>query len=319
MTQNHRWAVIGAGRFALEQMAPAIHMARGADLVAIGTSDPAKATPFQAFAGDLFVGSYEEVFNRSDIDAVYIATPNSTHTPLAIQALEAGKAVLCEKPVSMTVSELDELIAARDRTGLPAAEAYMVLHHPQWHRAKALVQEGALGEVLFVESVFSFGLPLDSGNIRLDSQVGGGALRDIGVYPMGVARYVMGAELEDVQAKGTLHNGIDLATTISATLGTAAFSAHLDMRLSEYQHITFHGRDGALRLTAPFNAGVHAEAILTLSRGATEVVERFPTVNHYVLQVEAFGAYLKGAPCPVPLEFSRGTQTVIDDIIAGFT
>ena len=183
--QPIRWGILGAARFARQHMAPAIHAATGAELAALATSSAEKHAEFACFAPNLtHHHSYEALLADPDIEAVYIPLPNHLHVEWAIKALEAGKHVLVEKPVGLDVEEVDRLIAARDRTGLFAAEAYMIVHHPQWQRAKALIAEGALGDLAHVNAAFTF-RNLDESNIRNQAAKGGGGLRDIGVYTLG--------------------------------------------------------------------------------------------------------------------------------------
>jgi len=184
-----RWGVLGASRFARENMAPAIHAAKGADFVALATSSADKAVGFQAYAPNIAVFTdYAAMLASPDIDAVYIPLPNHMHVPWTIKALEAGKHVLCEKPIALQVSDFDALIAARDASGLVAAEAFMIPHHSQLQRAKDLVAEGAIGELVHIDGTFSYNNAGDVSNIRHDPAKGGGALPDIGVYPIGAAR-----------------------------------------------------------------------------------------------------------------------------------
>ena len=169
------WGVLGASKFAREHMAPAIHAARGARLAALATSDPGKAVPFQDFCPDLRVhATYEALLADPGIEAVYIPLPHTLHVEWTLKALDAGKHVLCEKPIAMQAAEIDRLIEARDRTGLLAAEAYMIVHHPQWQRARQLVQEGAIGRIRHADCAFSYDNSADPGNIRNRPETGGG-------------------------------------------------------------------------------------------------------------------------------------------------
>ena len=130
-----RWGILGAANFARQHMAPAIHAAEGAELAALATSDPAKAAGFKAFCPSLFVhDSYEALLADPTIEAVYIPLPNHLHVEWTLKAIAAGKHVLTEKPMTLVASDFDQLIAARDKSGLFVAEAYMIVHHPQWHR-----------------------------------------------------------------------------------------------------------------------------------------------------------------------------------------
>ena len=182
-----RWGILGAAKFAREHMGPAIHAARGAELVAVASRSPGKAAAFQAFApGCREVESYEALLEDGGVDAVYIPLPNPLHVPWSLKALAAGKHVLVEKPATLEASEFDALIAARGERGRLAAEAYMIVHHPQWQRTRHLIADGAIGRLLHVSGGFSFDNSSAPTNLRNSAGMGGGALRDIGVYIFGV-------------------------------------------------------------------------------------------------------------------------------------
>ena len=318
------WGLLGASRFAREQMAPAIHAAHGARLAALATSDPAKAAGFQAFAPDMKVhDSYAALLADPSIDAVYIPLPNHMHVEWTLKALAAGKHVLTEKPISMTAPEIDTLIAARDASGLLAAEAFMIVHHPQWQRARDLVADGAIGEVIQVDGVFSYDNRSDIGNIRNRPETGGGGIRDIGVYTYGSARFVTGSEplLDSLAARAVFENDVDTWAHVTGRFAgnghKFAYSAVTSMRMFNRQEMTFHGDKGLIRVcNGPFNAGLYGQAEVQIdSAGLVRTVERFPAVNHYVLQVQAFGESVRtGAAYACPLEFTRGTQSMIDRV-----
>ncbi|RYH08437.1 Gfo/Idh/MocA family protein [Tropicimonas sp. IMCC6043] len=312
-----RWGILGAAKFAREHMGPAIHAADGAALAALATSSDDKAAAFESrFPGIRRHHEYDALLADPEIDVIYIPLPNSMHVEWTIRALEAGKAVLCEKPVAMETADFDRLIAARDAAGTLAAEAYMVVQHPQWIRAKDLIADGAIGRLEQVTAAFSFNNP-DPANIRNQAAAGGGALRDIGVYPLGTTRFVTDAEPVAAEAKITWTDGYD--TTSRSRLDFPGFQMNMlvSTRLAPFQEMLFHGEDGLIRLAFPFNANTAGEARVELIRGNETRVERWPGVNQYVLQVEAFGNSLRsGVPYPCPLEFSRGTQAAMDMIFA---
>lgn len=318
MQKPVRWGILGAANFAREHMARAIHAAEGADLFALATSSPEKAEGFQAFAPNLRIhSSYEDLLADPEVEAVYIPLPNHLHVEWSLKAIEAGRHVLCEKPMTLHASQFDRLIAARDRSGLLVAEAFMIVHHPQWVRARELVQGGAIGELRHVSADFSFNL-VDMGNIRNKPDTGGGALGDIGVYIFGSARFVSGREPARIRAANVRReNGVDVYVQIMADFPGFEYSGMVSMRLHNRQEVVFHGTEGVLRVgPAPFNANVHDLAQIVLERGFRREVERFPNANHYVLQVENFGrAIREGAAYPCPLEFSRGTQAMIDMVL----
>lgn len=316
MTKILRWGILGAAKFAREHMGPAIHMAPHNDLVAIATSSTEKAAPFQAMRPGIQVHlAYEDLLNDPDVDAVYIPLPNHMHIEWAKRAIAAGKHVLCEKPISMQVSEIDELIALRDASDLLVAEAYMIVHHPQWHYARELVQSGAIGTLIQVDGVFSYNNATDLNNIRNRADAGGGGLRDIGVYTFGSTRFVTGQEPDEIQLSDIKwENGIDAWAHVAAKFPDFRFTGVTSMRMAPRQEMNFHGDKGWVKLTAPFNPSVFDQAEVHLMRSDMVVeTKRFPTVNHYVNQVVNFGAaVIDGAPYPCPLEFSRGTQAMID-------
>ena len=316
-----RWGILGAAKFAREHMAPAIHAAKGAELVALATSDPSKAVGFQAFAPGLRLhDSYEALLADPGVDAVYVPLPNHLHVEWALKAIAAGKHVLCEKPMAMQAAEFDALIAARDASGLLVSEAYMIVHHPQWQKARELIAGGAIGRVEHVDAAFSYDNRAQPGNIRNRPETGGGGIRDIGVYTYGSVRFATGAEPVALQARLKRENGVDTFAQVTGEMagevGRFTYSAITSMRLFPRQEVVFQGEAGLIRLTAPFNAGLFGEAQLELHRaGAVSELFRWPGVNQYVLQVEAFTRSVEaGAAWICPLEFSKGTQEMIDQI-----
>jgi predicted dehydrogenase len=316
-----RWGILGAANFAKEHMAPAIHAAKGAELAALATSSPEKAAGFQAFCPGLTVhSSYEALLADPSIEAVYIPLPNHLHVEWTLKALAAGKHVLTEKPIALHADEIDQIIAARDASGLLAAEAYMIVHHPQWQRAKEWLEAGEIGTLRHVDAAFSFHLT-DMENIRNRPDAGGGSLRDIGVYTFGSARFVTSSEPVDISARLIMDNGIDSFAQVAGIMdgphGRFTYGSMTSMRLYNRQVVTFQGDKGMIRVEGgPFNANVNDLAKVELHQNGNRVItDRFPTANHYVLQVEAFGRSIReGAAYPCPLEFVRGTQAMMDTV-----
>jgi len=311
------WGILGASNFAQNHMGPAIHAAKGARLAALATSSTQKAEPFQNFCPDVLVYlDYEALLADPEIDAVYIPLPNHLHVEWVKKALQAGKHVLCEKPIALSAADIDGLIALRDSTGLLAAEAYMIVHHPQWQRAKALYEDGAIGRLMHVDAAFSY-FNDDAANIRNRAETGGGGIRDIGVYNYGSVRYVTGQEPEEITHTNiTWENGVDTYAHVLARFPGFSYSAMTSMRLAPRQEVVFHGEKGILRVPAPFNAELFGEPCVELLRpDATDVIERFDGINQYVLQVENFGRSVQsGATYPWSLENAKGTQTMLDMI-----
>jgi len=314
-----RWGILGAANFAREQMGPAIHAAKGADLVALATSDQAKAMGFMEFAPGLRLHQgYDALLADPEIEAVYIPLPNHLHVEWALKALAAGKHVLVEKPVALHADQIDQIIAARDETGLIAAEAFMIVHHPQWRRAREWVQAGEIGTLCHVDAVFTYN-NTDAANIRNRPETGGGSLPDIGVYTLGSCRFVTGAEPVELTARIKREHGVEVFAQIAATManhgGRFTYGSTTSMRMYNRQVVTFQGDRGMIRLEGgPFNAGVNDLAAVELHQDGNRVIrERFPGANHYVLQVEAFSRAVRGGGAYFPsLEFAKGTQAMID-------
>ena len=314
-----KWGILGAANFAVNHMGPAIHAAKGAELVAVASSSAEKVKPFQAFApAARFVESYDALLADPEIEAVYIPLPNHLHVDWTLKAIAAGKHVLTEKPIALQANEVDALIAARDASGLQVAEAYMIVHHPQWQRAREWVQSGEIGTLRHVDAQFSFCLT-DMGNIRNKPDTGGGSLRDIGVYTFGSARFVTGAEPVDLSSRVVRENDVEIWAQVAATMqgaqGRFTYNSMTTMRAYNRQVVTFQGDKGMVRLEGgPFNANVNDLAEVELHQGGNRVLtERFPAVNQYALQVEAFGRSIRtGAPFAWSLENAKGTQSMID-------
>lgn len=321
MREPVRWGVLGAANFAREHMARAIHAAEGAELAALATTDPAKADGFLTFAPRLRVHStYEALLADPEIDAVYVPLPNHLHVEWTLKALDAGKHVLVEKPLGLRATDFDAVIAARDRTGLVAAEAFMIVQHPQWLRAREIVQGGGIGRLVHVDAAFSYDNRDAPENIRNRPETGGGSLPDIGVYTFGSVRFVTGEEPEAVTYVDIRReSGVDVYAQVNARFASFSYSGFTSMRMFPRQEVVFHGEGGVVRVAnGPFNANLHdlAELSFETATGA-RTFERWPAVNHYVLQVEAFGRSVRdGVPYSCPLEFSRGTQAMIDMVLA---
>jgi len=319
MLNTIRWGILGASKFALEQMAPAIHLASGAKLAALATSSNSKALAFQALQPDLRIhDSYEALLADPEIDAVYVPLPNHMHIEWTLKALDAGKHVLCEKPLAMNASDFDQVIQRRNSTGLLAAEAYMILHHPQWHKAKELYEAGRIGKLLYVDGNFTYDNSADPDNIRNKPDTGGGSLPDIGVYTFGSARFVTGEEPISVDAQIKRENGVDVFAHVTADFPSFRYNSVTSMRMFPRQYMAFHGDKGVMKLNCPFNPSVFGQAELTLERaGMVTETLRWPQTNHYVLQVESFCRSIHTEEeylCT--LEFSRGTQEMIDMVLA---
>jgi len=319
MAESVRWGVLSAAKIAKEWLCPAIHNCTDGHLAAIASRTPGKAADLaKPYRGVKLFDDYDALLTSSDIDAVYIPLPNAAHVEWTNRALDAGKHVLCEKPIALKAEEIDGLISARDRSGLLAAEAFMVVHHPQWKRIRELLSEGVIGDLRHVQGAFSF-FNDDLKNIRNDASQGGGALRDIGVYPSVTTRFATGEEPKKARSKITWDNGIDATARVWAEFPSFSLDFYVSMRMHPRQEMVFHGSNGWIKVLTPFNAKLYGDDVLEIRDQTGSIrLERFPMVDQYVQQINAFNSsILNSSDYPCTLEFSRGNQVMIDMIYAG--
>jgi predicted dehydrogenase len=317
-----RFGVLGAARIATMKVIPAMQRGTMTEVAAIASRDGAKAEEAARGLGIAKAyGSYEELLADPEIDAVYNPLPNHLHVPWSIRAAEAGKHVLCEKPIGMTVAETRELIAVRDRTGVTMGEAFMVNCHPQWVRVVELVRSGQVGPLR--AAVCSYGyFKLDRGNIRNIREYGGGGLMDVGCYPIHVSRLVFGEEPRRVAA--AIVRDPDFGTDIltSAILeypsGHAIFTC--STQIVGNQSVQFLGTKGKIELEIPYNAVPDAVSRIRIDdgsdvQGAGVRVEEFAPADQYTLQGDLFArAVFEQTPPPVPLEDSVRNMAVIEAV-----
>src|SRR5690348_14314693 len=191
MPNKVRWGVLSTSQFAQKLAVPAMKKGEWCDICAIASRDKSNAEKVARAMGiPKAYGSYEELLQDREIEAIYNPLPNHLHVPWSIKAAEAGKHVLCEKPISVTTAEARTLLAARDRTGVKIGEAFMVKTHPQWLRAREIIRSGGIGEWRTIAGVFSY-FNRDPSNVRHKVEWGGGGLLDIGCYPITMSRFIV--------------------------------------------------------------------------------------------------------------------------------
>lgn len=316
-----RWGILSTAKIGRELVMPAIQLARNGELAALASRDPARGSVICGqFGITNLYSSYEDLITSPDVDAIYIPLPNTLHVEWTRKAIEAGKHVLCEKPIAMHAKEVNALIEARDRKGVIAGEAFMVAHHPQWKMMRELLSSGRLGKLRIVEGSFAYD-NRDASNIRNRRELGGGGLRDIGVYPVVTTRFVTGKEPVSAAARIDWDPNFRTDRFASCWLDFEEFSLsfYCSTQASRRQHMTFHGDKGWARLDAPFNAGIYDQASITVRMNDVSGTEQmiFPQANHYQLMVENFGdAVLGKGHFAFPLESSRANQRVIDMLFA---
>jgi len=263
-------------------------------------------------------GSYEEMLASDVIDAVYIPLPTSQHVEWSIKAADAGKHVLCEKPIALKADEIERLIAARDRNGVLISEAFMVTYSPVWLKVRELIAEGAIGRLRHVQGAFTY-FNRDAANMRNIPELGGGALPDIGVYPAITTRFATGREPLRVQAvtERDPDFGTDIYASVKADFGDFEMSFYVATQMANRQVMVFHGTEGYIEVKSPFNAERWgAEEIeLTNQKHTESQVFRFQDSRQYRRQAEAFSRAVAGEGAEVvTLENSLKNQRFIDAI-----
>jgi predicted dehydrogenase len=322
MENSIRWGVLSTANIGLKKVIPAMQRGQHTRVVAIASRDLANA---EQAAADLGIptayGSYEELLADPNIDAIYNPLPNQLHVPWTIRAAEAGKHVLCEKPLSLTVAEAETLLAVRARTGVKIGEAFMVNCHPQWVRLRQLLDEKRIGEIRSITGFFSY-FNNNPANIRNQVESGGGALYDIGCYLIHASRYAFKQEPARVVALIDRDPEMQTDRLTSAMLdfpgGQAIFTC--STQLVPYQRVHFLGTRGRIEIEIPFNAPPDRPTRLFIDDGgdlfgAGINPETFPVCDQYTLQGDAFSkAVLDGTEVPVPLEDAIANMAVIEAI-----
>lgn len=322
MSKKLRWGVLSTANIGLKKVLPAMQLGQYSTVDAIASRDRNKA---REAAGELGIpkayGSYEELLADPDIDAIYNPLPNQLHVPWTAKAAEAGKHVLCEKPISLTVAEARTLLAVRERTGVKIGEAFMIRSFTQWLRAGELLREGRIGQLRSVAGFFSYHNN-DPANIRNQVECGGGALLDIGCYCIQAARYGFRQEPRRVVGLVERDPKFQIDRLTSAILdfesGQAIFTC--STQLVPYQKVQFFGTRGRIEMEIPFNAPKDRPTRIFIDEtgelfGSGIKVEEFPTTDQYTMQGDAFSrAVLEGGEVPVPLEEAIRNMAVIEAV-----
>jgi predicted dehydrogenase len=312
--------VLGVAKIATDKVIPAMQRGQFSQVVAIASRE---ATRARDAAGKLGVatahGSYEALIDDPDVDAIYNPLPNHLHLPWAIRALEAGKHVLCEKPIGLTVEDARRLIEVRDRTRLKVQEAFMVRTHPQWLRVQTLVREGRIGELRSMAGHFSY-FNDDAGNIRNVPEYGGGALLDIGCYLINTSRMVFGAEPRRVVSlidRDPVMK-VDRLSSLIMDFERGQAIGTCSTQVVPYQRVHVIGTTGRIEIEIPFNAPpdrpcrIFVDDGRTLSGEGREMIE-IPTVDQYTVQGDLFSrAILDNSPVAYPLEDTVANMKVIE-------
>ena len=317
-----RWGVLGAASIAVRKVIPGMQLGELSEVYGLASRDHFRAQNVARTLGiTKTYGSYEELLADEHIEAVYIPLPNHLHVPWAIKACEAGKHVLCEKPIGLSVEEVKQLIAARDRAGVLVGEAFMVRTAPQWVRARGLIRAGRIGELKAIMGAFSY-FNRDAANVRNVLEWGGGGVMDIGCYPIFTSRMIFDQEPRRVAAVVERDPEFRVDRLASAILdfpsGQSIWTCSTQM--VPYQRMQFFGTQGRIEIEIPFNAPKDKPARIYIDDGSeagrsSAVAEEFPICDQYTLQGDEFSkAVIDGGEVPVPVEEAIRNMKVIESI-----
>jgi predicted dehydrogenase len=316
--------VLGVAKIATTKVIPAMQRGRWTTVTALASRDEGKALEAaEALGIEKAYGSYEALLADPDIDAVYIALPNHLHVPWSIRAAEAGKHVLCEKPIGLTVAEAEALVAVRDRTGVLVQEAFMVRTHPQWQAAKELVASGRIGDVRSMTGYFSY-FNDDPSNIRNRADWGGGALMDIGCYLIHTSRFIFGEE--PIRVSSAIERdpvfGTDRVTSMLLEFPSGQFVGTCATQAAPYQRVQILGTRARIEIEIPFNAPpdtscrILVDAATDLGGGGAAI--EFEVCDQYTIQADLFSeAILDGSTAPCPIEDAVANMRVIERVFLG--
>ena len=314
MVDKVRWGIVGTANIALAKVIPAMQRSPWCEITAIASRDLSKA---KQAAAKLNIpnayGSYEELLADNAVEAIYNPLPNHLHIPWTVKAAEAGKHVLCEKPIAMNATEARTLIDVRDRTGVRIQEGFMVRTHPQWLETRRLIHTSRIGSLRSITGFFSYFNP-DPANIRNQLELGGGALMDIGCYPITISRWIYDAEplrvLSVIERDPVF--GTDTLTTAVLEFPEGHSTFTCSTRLAPYQRMIFHGTEGRIEVLIPFNAPNDRPTQILLN---DELIE-FPVCDQYEIQGSLFSQALReNSKQPIPLEDAINNMAVIDALL----
>ena len=320
MTSKVRWGILSTAKIGVQKVIPAMQQGAYCEITAIASRNPEKAnTVADQLNIEKRYSSYEELLNDPNIDAIYNPLPNHMHIYWTMKALEAGKHVLCEKPIGMNTEEVQALVdTLKKYPHLKVMEAFMYRFHPQWQKALELINDGTIGEVKTLQSFFSY-YNVDPENIRNKADVGGGALMDIGCYCISFPRFIFDEEpsqivgemdFDPIMKTDRLTSGILLFPSGKTSTFTCS------TQLMPHQQANIFGDKGHIVIEIPVNAPPDEPTKITLHTKEKTETFVFETVDQYTLQGDAFSlAIMNDTPVPTPLEDAIGNMKVIDAII----
>lgn len=325
-TDAVRWGILSTANIGMEKVTPAIQAAGNCEVVAIASrrGDQAAAAANLLGIGESY-GSYEALLAADDIDAIYIPLPNDMHAEWVVKAADAGKHILCEKPLAMSASQAQDMVAHCKAAGIKLAEAFMYRHHPSWVETIRRVRAGSIGDLTAVQSWFSY-FNDDPTNIRNRVENGGGAIMDIGCYNINLSRMLFDSEPTGTESVVKRDPVMGIDVLVSAVLefpGGGQSSFTCTIRSEPYQRVHIVGTTGRIEIEIPFNIPPDRETRIFVTSGgeppvapATETVS-FPPADQYTIQAEKFAqAIIEDTDVPVPPTDAINNMKVIEEILS---
>jgi predicted dehydrogenase len=313
-----RWGVLGVAWIFTLRVAPPLARSRLAKLQAIASRDEGKAKAAAARLGiPKAYGSYEALLADPEIDAVYIPLPNHLHAPYIRKAADAGKHVLCEKPLALNAAEAAECVQHAQKRGVLLMEAFMYRFHPQWRHAVELIRAGEIGEVRAVHTLFAYNLP-DPDNIRNHLDMGGGGLMDIGCYAVSVPRLLFDREPARVLGLFERHPALktDILTSAILDFGRGRSVFTVATQAFPTQRVEVLGTGGRLAIEVPFNTPADVAPGLSVTTDLGTRWPQLPPADQYGLEFDAFSQALRdGRPAPTPPTDAVANQKVLDALL----
>lgn len=315
-----KWGIISTAKIGTTKVIPAMQRSQYCDIIGIASRDidKAKSTASQLGIRKTY-GSYEELFADPEIEAVYNPLPNHLHVPLSIKALEAGKHVLCEKPIGLTSTEAAQLITvAKKYPKLKVMEAFMYRHHPQWQKTKSLVDQGQIGDLKTIQSFFSY-FNADPTNIRNKADIGGGGLMDIGCYNISLSRFIFNKMPSRVAAIIDYDPVLNTDRLVSGLMdfGNGTSSSFVcSTQLVPYQRVSIFGTKGRIEIEIPFNAPPDKPCRLWFATSDRVDEITFPVCDQYGIQGDLFSeAIIQDTAVPTPLTDALENMKVMECIV----
>jgi len=314
-----RWGILSTARIGTLKVIPAMQRGEFCEVVAIASR---RLEAAQAAASELGIphayGSYDELLADPNVDAIYNPLPNDLHVPWSIKALQAGKHVLCEKPIGLSSEEGQQLVdAGRRHPDLKLMEAFMYRHHPQWQRARRIVRDGGVGQLRTIQTLFSY-FNNNPHDIRNQKQAGGGALMDIGCYPISLSRFIF--ETEPERVFGCLEFdpqfGTDRLTSAELVFAAGTSTFTVSTQLAPFQRVHICGERGRVEIEIPFNAPPDRPCKMWHQHADGRIEEIvLDTCDQYTVQGDLFSqAILSDTPVPTPIEDAVANMRVIEAV-----